>query len=125
MREYGLKPTEIDGRRYDLVVAAVAHKTYRDLADERVQDLLNPGGTLADIKGISIRRSTAGRCNETKRPNLLARPLRHGARSCLGRPPRAQATSAGSRFLPSVPSGDERPVSVQRDLCQNRVRLMA
>jgi len=51
-REYGLKVTEVDGRSYDLVVGAVAHRDYRDLADERLTALVAPGGTLADLKGM-------------------------------------------------------------------------
>jgi len=50
--EQGLELTEIDGRRYDLVVGAVPHRAYRQLSDEQLSGLLNPGGTLADIKGI-------------------------------------------------------------------------
>ena len=50
--EQGLELTEIDGRRYDLVVGAVPHQAYRQLSDEQLSGLLNPGGTLADIKGI-------------------------------------------------------------------------
>ena len=51
-REYGLKVTEVDGRSYDLVVGAVAHRDYRELADERLTALVAPGGTLADLKGM-------------------------------------------------------------------------
>jgi UDP-N-acetyl-D-galactosamine dehydrogenase len=51
-REHGLKVTEPDGRRFDLVVGAVAHREYRDLADDRLAGLLTPGGTLADLKGM-------------------------------------------------------------------------
>jgi UDP-N-acetyl-D-galactosamine dehydrogenase len=51
-REHGLRPTELDGRRYDLVVGAVAHREYRELADERLAALLSPGGTLADLRGM-------------------------------------------------------------------------
>jgi UDP-N-acetyl-D-galactosamine dehydrogenase len=51
-REYALKVTELDGRSYDLVVGAVAHDAYRELADERLQALVAPGGTLADLKGM-------------------------------------------------------------------------
>ena len=51
-REHGLKVTEPDGRQYDLVVGAVAHRAYRDLADERLAALVAPGGTLADLKGM-------------------------------------------------------------------------
>ena len=51
-REQGLELTELDGRRYDLVVGAVPHQAYAQLSDEQLSSLLNPGGTLADIKGI-------------------------------------------------------------------------
>ena len=51
-REYGLKVTELDGRRYDLVVGAVAHRDYRELDDGRLASLVAPGGTLADLKGM-------------------------------------------------------------------------
>jgi UDP-N-acetyl-D-galactosamine dehydrogenase len=51
-REHGLKVTGPDGRRYDLVVGAVAHREYRELADERLAGLITPGGTLADLKGM-------------------------------------------------------------------------
>ncbi|MEO8455998.1 MAG: nucleotide sugar dehydrogenase [Sphingomicrobium sp.] len=51
-REHGLKVTEPDGRRYDLVVGAVAHQEYRELADERLAGLITPGGILADLKGM-------------------------------------------------------------------------
>lgn len=51
-REHGLKVTEPDGRRYDLVVGAVPHSAYRELSDERLTALVAPGGTLADLKGI-------------------------------------------------------------------------
>jgi len=51
-REYGLKVTELDGRSYDLVVGAVAHRDYRELGDDRLASLVAPGGTLADLKGM-------------------------------------------------------------------------
>jgi UDP-N-acetyl-D-galactosamine dehydrogenase len=51
-REHGLKVTEPDGRRYDLVVGAVPHREYRELADDRLAALVSPGGTLADLKGM-------------------------------------------------------------------------
>src|SRR5437868_9967265 len=50
--EHGLNVTEPDGRQYDLVVGAVAHRQYRELADDRLCALLAPGGTLADLKGM-------------------------------------------------------------------------
>ena len=51
-REHGLQVTEPDGRRYDLVVGAVAHIAYRDLSDDQLAALMAPGGTLADLKGM-------------------------------------------------------------------------
>jgi UDP-N-acetyl-D-galactosamine dehydrogenase len=65
-REYGRSPIALDGERYDLVVGAVAHDDYRELADERLAALVAPGGTLADLKGMwrerdLTRRSTGGR----------------------------------------------------------------
>ena len=51
-REYGLALTELNGERYDLVVGAVPHRDYRDLPDERIEGLLAPGGTLADLKDM-------------------------------------------------------------------------
>jgi UDP-N-acetyl-D-glucosamine/UDP-N-acetyl-D-galactosamine dehydrogenase len=56
-REHGLKITDPDGRRYDLVVGAVAHSEYRELADDRLAGLLAPGGTLADLKGMWRERN--------------------------------------------------------------------
>jgi UDP-N-acetyl-D-galactosamine dehydrogenase len=50
--EQGLELTEIDGKSYDLVIGAVPHQAYCRLSDEQLSALLNPGGTLADIKGI-------------------------------------------------------------------------
>ena len=51
-REYGLKVTEPNGRRYDLVIGTVAHRAYRDLADQQLAALVASGGTLADLKGM-------------------------------------------------------------------------
>jgi UDP-N-acetyl-D-galactosamine dehydrogenase len=51
-RDHGLQVTDLDGRQYDLVVGAVAHREYRDLADDQLTSLLSAGGTLADIKGM-------------------------------------------------------------------------
>lgn len=51
-RDHGLKTTEPDGRSYDLVVGAVAHRTYRQWPDERIAALVARGGTLADLKGM-------------------------------------------------------------------------
>src|SRR6478672_10437391 len=42
-REHKLEVCEPDGGTYDLVVGAVAHQTYRDLADERLTALIAPG----------------------------------------------------------------------------------
>ena len=51
-REHALKVTTPDGRAYDLVVGAVAHRDYRDIADDQLAQLVAPGGTLADLKGM-------------------------------------------------------------------------
>jgi UDP-N-acetyl-D-galactosamine dehydrogenase len=51
-REHGLKVTQPDGRRYDLVVGAVPPRENRELADDRLVALVSPGGTLADLKGM-------------------------------------------------------------------------
>jgi UDP-N-acetyl-D-galactosamine dehydrogenase len=49
---YGLELTEVDGRRYDLVVGAVPHLCFRDISAERLASLAKPDGTIADLKGI-------------------------------------------------------------------------
>jgi UDP-N-acetyl-D-galactosamine dehydrogenase len=51
-REHGLKVAEPDGERYDLVIGAVAHREYRELPDAALADMVAPGGTLADLKGM-------------------------------------------------------------------------
>ena len=58
-REHGLDPIALDGERYDLVVGAVAHRDYRDLPDQRIEALVAPGGTLADLKGMWRERELA------------------------------------------------------------------
>jgi UDP-N-acetyl-D-galactosamine dehydrogenase len=45
-----------DGQSYDLVVGAVAHRDYRELSDDRLEALVAPGGTLADLKGMWRQR---------------------------------------------------------------------
>jgi len=56
-RDHGLKVTEPNGRSYDLVVGAVAHRAYREMPDEQLVELIAPGGTLADLKGMWRDRS--------------------------------------------------------------------
>lgn len=51
-REHGLALAQLDGRRYDLVVGAVAHRAYRELTDDELAGLVADGGTLADLKGM-------------------------------------------------------------------------
>ena len=51
-REHGLKITDPNGRCYDLVIGAVAHRDYRELSDQDIARLVAPGGTLADLKGM-------------------------------------------------------------------------
>lgn len=50
--EHGLKVTQPDGRAYDLVVGAVAHRQYRELTDDQLTAMVAHGGTLADLKGM-------------------------------------------------------------------------
>ena len=51
--EYGLDldPAALE-RRYDLVFAAVPHAEYRIMAADEIAGLVNPGGCVADLKGI-------------------------------------------------------------------------
>jgi UDP-N-acetyl-D-galactosamine dehydrogenase len=51
--EYGLDlvPDALGGR-YDCVVGAVPHQAYRELGNEAVDALVEPGGLLADLKRI-------------------------------------------------------------------------
>ncbi len=51
-REFGLKVSEPAGKRYDLVVGAVPHRTYRAFGGERLAAMVAEGGTLADLKGM-------------------------------------------------------------------------
>jgi len=51
-REHGLEVAELNGAKYDLVVAAVAHRDYRELPDGRIEAMVAPDGTLADLKGM-------------------------------------------------------------------------
>ena len=58
--DHGLNLIEPDGRSYDLVIGAVAHREYRDLPAERLAGLVKSGGTLADIKGMWRDRDVEG-----------------------------------------------------------------
>jgi len=51
-REHGLNPTQPDGRTYDVVIGAVAHREYKELEQGKLEALVAPGGTLADLKGM-------------------------------------------------------------------------
>ena len=51
--EYGVAlATDAFERRYDLVLAAVAHEDYRAMGADDIRGLLNEGGSVADLKGI-------------------------------------------------------------------------
>ena len=50
--EQGLELSQPSGKRYDLVIGAVPHTDYRNLPDDQLESLLNPGATPADIKGM-------------------------------------------------------------------------
>jgi UDP-N-acetyl-D-galactosamine dehydrogenase len=56
-REHGLKVTKPDGKAYDLVVGAVAHRNYCELLDDQLAAMVTSGGTLADLKGMWRGRS--------------------------------------------------------------------
>ena len=56
-RDHGLKVTKPDGRHYDLVVGAVAHRDYQEMPDAELTAMVAPGGTLADLKGMWRERS--------------------------------------------------------------------
>ncbi|RST30460.1 nucleotide sugar dehydrogenase [Sphingomonas ginkgonis] len=50
--EYGLALKPLNGTRYDMVVGAVAHEEYRTIGANRLTELLNEGGLVADLKGM-------------------------------------------------------------------------
>jgi UDP-N-acetyl-D-galactosamine dehydrogenase len=52
-----LNLTQTDGRNYDLVIGAVAHREYKELDQGKLEALVAPGGTLADLKGMWRRRA--------------------------------------------------------------------
>jgi UDP-N-acetyl-D-galactosamine dehydrogenase len=56
-REHGLTVANVNGSKYDLVVAAVAHSDYRQLPDARIEAMVAPDGTLADLKGMWRERT--------------------------------------------------------------------
>jgi UDP-N-acetyl-D-galactosamine dehydrogenase len=59
--EYGLR-VEGDAlaSRYDLVLAAVPHREYRELSTDQIAALVAEGGLLADLKGIWRDRAFGG-----------------------------------------------------------------
>jgi UDP-N-acetyl-D-galactosamine dehydrogenase len=57
---YGITLSSDLNGTFDAVIGAVAHKTYVDLSDRALADLLIDGGTLADIKGIWRHREIPG-----------------------------------------------------------------
>ncbi len=52
-KDYGVRldPEALD-ERYDLVVAAVSHRQYRDPSDETLAGLVEEDGLFADVKGV-------------------------------------------------------------------------
>jgi UDP-N-acetyl-D-galactosamine dehydrogenase len=50
--DFGLELSTPHDERYDLVVGAVAHADYRNLSNGDLEEMLSPGGTLADIRGM-------------------------------------------------------------------------
>ena len=51
-REHGLGLSTLNGERYDLVVAAVPHREFREMSDTAIASLIAADGTLADLKGM-------------------------------------------------------------------------
>ena len=51
-REHAIEPIEPEGRAFDLVIGAVAHRSYRELPGARLGAMVAPSGTLADLKGM-------------------------------------------------------------------------
>ena len=49
---YGRGLADAAEKPFDLVIGAVRHDSYRDLSCEKLANMLAPGGTLADIKGM-------------------------------------------------------------------------
>jgi UDP-N-acetyl-D-galactosamine dehydrogenase len=58
-REHQLRIIEPNGERFDVVVGAVAHQAYRDLADDRLAAIVADDGMLADLKGMWRGRELA------------------------------------------------------------------
>ena len=59
--EYGLElAADALEERYDLVVVAVPHAAYSDLAEEKVAGLVAEGGLLADLKNLYASRALRG-----------------------------------------------------------------
>jgi UDP-N-acetyl-D-galactosamine dehydrogenase len=58
-REHQLRIIEPNGERFDVVVGAVAHQAYRDLADDQLAAIVADGGMLADLKGMWRGRELA------------------------------------------------------------------
>jgi UDP-N-acetyl-D-galactosamine dehydrogenase len=50
--QFAREAEEVDGRAFDLVIGAVKHREYQGLSGDRLAALLQPGGTLADIKAM-------------------------------------------------------------------------
>ncbi|USI72348.1 nucleotide sugar dehydrogenase [Sphingomonas morindae] len=60
--EYGVKVTDaVLDRRYDLVIAAVAHHQYRAMSDAAIEALVAEDGLFADVKGVFRDRRLACR----------------------------------------------------------------
>ena len=54
---YALESRTTGERGYDLIVGAVPHREYCQLSDRELRALLNPGGTIADLKGMWRNRA--------------------------------------------------------------------
>lgn len=60
-REFGVElADDAMNRRYDVVLGAVPHEEFRIMAAEEIGGLVNPGGCVADLKGMWRRLDIGG-----------------------------------------------------------------
>lgn len=52
MRYFGKRPEPVNDARYDVVVGAVKHDVFRSMSSDQLAGMLEPNGTLADIKAM-------------------------------------------------------------------------
>lgn len=52
LHEFGIQLVDLSARRYDCIIGAVPHDAYKALKADQLTSMLEPGGLLADVKGI-------------------------------------------------------------------------